>query len=510
MKKLYYLIILTVILGLVLTGCFLSNVGQVPTTEQSGITYLTKGTEAEPDEFPLYAGQDMLVGNVLVWDDGIELCVKYQLSAEALAEGWLLTETHLAVANDVSGIPTNKSGNPVPGKFPYGDDELGGVEEDGPYCIEFGEEEGQLNVDCVDIVVIAAHAVIEKTECELLMEAPYGAYTVTEFTQGLRKDGSDVRIGRSAPDAVLTWDTIKDETDFFSLGFGGEIIVEFDCCIANGEGHDVLVVEDTWGGYPLETANVFASVDGDNWVFLGEADNTTRDTTNVWQTVSEFDLGELECAKYIKVVDTTNIGPMPDNGDGYDLNTIQALQDCVQCTTYDESAWGANKEEGTMQFVDSKSWATYFTYDIEIELPPIISSEDLAGPFTEGVLGEFHVKTVNPGCGVAYPNVLFNYIIKGISTSEINTFEYWYCDELTSEWKWGEMPKENDGLGNVTGFFGPWPDGFEMTVPYTAETKFRINITTPSTYEVTMTLNDLNDSNAVLATFTEYVVVNPI
>ena len=44
MKKLYYLIILTVILGLVLTGCtLLSNIGQVPTSEQSGIAYLTKG-----------------------------------------------------------------------------------------------------------------------------------------------------------------------------------------------------------------------------------------------------------------------------------------------------------------------------------------------------------------------------------------------------------------------------------------------------------------------------------
>ena len=42
MKKLSYLILLVVILGLALTGCLLSNVGQVPTTEQSGITYLTK------------------------------------------------------------------------------------------------------------------------------------------------------------------------------------------------------------------------------------------------------------------------------------------------------------------------------------------------------------------------------------------------------------------------------------------------------------------------------------
>jgi len=42
MKKLSYLIVLVLILGLVLTGCLLSNVGQVPTNEQSGIAYLTK------------------------------------------------------------------------------------------------------------------------------------------------------------------------------------------------------------------------------------------------------------------------------------------------------------------------------------------------------------------------------------------------------------------------------------------------------------------------------------
>ena len=44
MKKLIYLIVLTFILGLVLAGCtLLSNIGQVPSSEQSGITYLTKG-----------------------------------------------------------------------------------------------------------------------------------------------------------------------------------------------------------------------------------------------------------------------------------------------------------------------------------------------------------------------------------------------------------------------------------------------------------------------------------
>ena len=43
MKKYYFLIIVALILGLVLTGCsLLSNISQVPATEQSGITYLTK------------------------------------------------------------------------------------------------------------------------------------------------------------------------------------------------------------------------------------------------------------------------------------------------------------------------------------------------------------------------------------------------------------------------------------------------------------------------------------
>jgi len=130
MKKYIYLIVLALILGLVLTGCsLLSNISQVPATNQSGMTYLTKGgTQADPESFPLYAGQHDLVGEVLVWDDGEELCVRYELSEVALAEGWLLYETHLAVAVDLSGIPTNKVGNPKVGNFPYGDDDLGGVE----------------------------------------------------------------------------------------------------------------------------------------------------------------------------------------------------------------------------------------------------------------------------------------------------------------------------------------------------------------------------------------------
>ena len=58
MKKLIYLIVLALILGLVLTGCsLLSNVGQVPTSDQSEVSGLTKGEfDVECPAAPAVAG----------------------------------------------------------------------------------------------------------------------------------------------------------------------------------------------------------------------------------------------------------------------------------------------------------------------------------------------------------------------------------------------------------------------------------------------------------------------
>ena len=115
MKKFIYLIVLALILGLVLTGCsLLSNISQVPTNEQSGITYLTKHTEGDPFSTDLIAdGRDLEidVGDVLVWNDGTTLYVKYVVN-----DPWCLTETHLQVATSLDEIP-QKNGNPIPGKF---------------------------------------------------------------------------------------------------------------------------------------------------------------------------------------------------------------------------------------------------------------------------------------------------------------------------------------------------------------------------------------------------------
>jgi len=116
----------------------------------------------------------------------------------------------------------------------------------------------------------------------------------------------------------------------------------------------------------------------------------------------------LECAKFVKVVDTTPIEAMPADGDGFDLNTIQALQDCYDCTIYDETAWGA----GT-RFTPKGNWATYFLYTVEEVVEPC----NLEGVwdvelFLNGVeydrffiIADQDGDEITGGFGVTYPNI---------------------------------------------------------------------------------------------------------
>ena len=158
MNKSSFLLVSFLILGMIFTGCsVLNNSGVIPTSEPDSGPSLIKALEVYPDEFPLFADKDILVGGVLVWNDDDNLCVRYELNQDTLAEGWLITETHLAVAADKDGIPAKKNGKPITKEFPYGDDNLGEVPSY-QECILFTG----FGVECGDTLVIAAHAVIEK------------------------------------------------------------------------------------------------------------------------------------------------------------------------------------------------------------------------------------------------------------------------------------------------------------------------------------------------------------
>ena len=93
MKKYIYLIVLALILGLVLTGCFLSNVGQVPANEQSGV--MNSKSPSSYDDVTLLQGQN---GNLSeVWDlTQCDLTLSYTIDMSGIATaGWVVTEVGL-------------------------------------------------------------------------------------------------------------------------------------------------------------------------------------------------------------------------------------------------------------------------------------------------------------------------------------------------------------------------------------------------------------------------------
>jgi len=401
MKKLIYLIVLILILGLVLTGCeLLSNISQVPATNQSGISYLTKGGSGP---FPLYAGQDMLVGNVLVWNDDEELCVRYELNQDALDEGWLLTETHIAVAYVLDGIPQTKTGNPIPGQFPYGDDNLGG-KESYQECIPFEEIEG--GIECDVELYIAAHAVIQKLEpvSEECLVSGAGSDNVLLLTEDSGNLGYPVGY-------TAAYQTYLGTTNLSVLAWEHTSWVD--------------VPGAQWIGSACETEDT----DNNTWRLFTRSFNLPDNAVNISGSLTmNCDNAEEVYLNDEFVGDGSPAivyGASPPSGPAHGWSTVEGPWDVSSllmagsnelwtmtrnygwaggytgnptglayklCYEYDlvteESAW-AGTGEGTIQF-PGKNWATYFIYTVEPVLLEtlIVDSAAMAGSDSGSVLEE--------------------------------------------------------------------------------------------------------------------------
>jgi hypothetical protein len=91
----------------------------------------------------LMAGQNMEIGSVKVWHD--ENCLYVDFIVD---DPWVVTDTHIAVADSLEGIPQTKKGSPKIGNFPYEAGE----------CIDVTQWEWGT------VLYIAAHAVVENGE----------------------------------------------------------------------------------------------------------------------------------------------------------------------------------------------------------------------------------------------------------------------------------------------------------------------------------------------------------
>lgn len=175
--------------------------------------------------------------------------------------------------------------------------------------------------------------------------APEGCYAVevVDFNQKKKNDGSIIEEARSDESKALGMPQDDVSDNFVSLGFGGDITLKFGSPIKNGPGADVRVIESTFGAsidgncsrYP-ETIRAFASQDGCNFVYLGEG---CQDT--------DFDLGSLAWAQYIKIVDVSEIGATYQGtpvADAYDLDGIMCLNGYEENPIPSELMLGAASE----------------------------------------------------------------------------------------------------------------------------------------------------------------------
>lgn len=96
----------------------------------------------------VYGRKQEKVGDVLITHNWRELIITYDA-----ADGWTITETHVAVGKTLNDIPTTKKGNPKIGHFPYSGKTGTHVE----YRISFSE----LGVERGDTVIVAVHAVVK-------------------------------------------------------------------------------------------------------------------------------------------------------------------------------------------------------------------------------------------------------------------------------------------------------------------------------------------------------------
>ncbi len=143
-----------------------------------------------------------------------------------------------------------------------------------------------------------------------------------EVQQKLRKNSTAVLATRSDPNQALIAETNGDPFDssvtegtFYSLGFGGSIVITFDNPIHNKDGNDLKIFEVTGGtSYPEEKIQVEAW-DGVSWVEI--TSSLTRD--------GELDLGPLSQTNRIRITDISNINLFENTADGYDLDGVRAF-----------------------------------------------------------------------------------------------------------------------------------------------------------------------------------------
>lgn len=350
----------------------------------------------EPAQYDLYAGQNMLVGDVFVKTDTAgKVCVRFVLDAATIADGWKITEAHVAAAANCDLIPQTKpnkqglgGGNPIPGQFPGKGAYNPGVLETPWICVDYPWVAGTE-------ICVAAHAVISKTECVVTVAAGSGSFVSDTSTMVTSTDPDHTAVATNTG-TYYGIDTWKNTTGSDSWAPGstwiwesnpvvnpilGDIVTfEKSFNIAGpptaGTGELKIAVDNGYAvwlnGHFVGKQNLFQFVGADNdysTALLGDLKQPYVDTTN-WQTVGTYSnlapylvqgtnvLKIMAVNEYMNPDDAGQpIGTTLLNPGGMVFKFTYAWNEVRTCTTYTETAWG----DGGGDF-SGANWATCIDY----------------------------------------------------------------------------------------------------------------------------------------------------
>jgi len=360
------------------------------------------------EEMILYAGQDIEVGTVTVWNDAEYIYVTYHISEE----NWYLTETHLHIGESLDDFPlAGRWGNPVPGHFDY----IGTHEYITEYTYEISLD--YIGAESGDELIIAAHAVVVEITIETGTLTPELDWTrsseedVSHFEgrgaqwaleQGfdieldpeeLVWDGgteyqNDLRAGINPDISYATW--IYDYADGDSHdGYADLRRFQADFDIPEGyeitsgklesvnEGYDnqipindniyIFVNEDLlfWGGtiINVEGATEFEGMEGKEAIRGGTVGDRDPLETDGWYIPGT--IPDVDVADFFEGENTLDVFAEEFSLWGA-MHELVLTLDYEETMIYDETAWAAY-EPGEIRFTERGNWATYFEYSVEVE-----------------------------------------------------------------------------------------------------------------------------------------------
>lgn len=319
-------------------------------------------TEIQPFSTDLVAGggnikSAMDIGDVLVWNDGEFLYVKYVIADNE----WCLTETHLEIALVLGDIPQTKKFNPIPGMFTYTGyhDCVGNVTYEIPITWDPGTE-----------LLIAAHGVAQTGGMNgVLGSLPTPVSMSTEFPG----------LGFGAP-------------SYFDVAIGGGTFLDgtYDgYCVDTDSGRLVLgdaIAYSSYGTLPTTLRiDKPENLDLVNWLinqrFVGQPSGCDGLYTYgdlqwaIWTLLEdEFEdngsLGDWSACRSQEIIDAALA-----NGEGFVPGCGQKLGIIIDPVDWrqpviiwietpcgqDETAWAGDYFGSPLEF-EGKNWAIYFSY----------------------------------------------------------------------------------------------------------------------------------------------------